>query len=361
VTKHLGKFLLPILLLLGLYNRLADFGELGKDSQTYVTAITTFFEGGNPYEHTIKSYENKDDIGGHGYAYFPGFLYLFGGLYMLALKLGLDYDILWKGSVLIFDLGTAILLFKELKKIDLTVAYFGVIVWLFNPYLTVSYTNYNLVDPIPIFFIVLALQQLKKDDVLAGLFFTLSVVFKPFGLIFLPLFLLESRNWRVFVLACGIVFIAISLPFLTGFSSLSTYLQGSLFVHSNRVLQGRPVLFYLSYYLKIELFQVIPLAFYNFMATYFGWFLIVVAYILGKVRNKYFLASLSATNFLLFTPVLNRTYLLWFLPLFIIAFLHLAKRYSKKIVLYYIPVAVFWLTCFWYLNQWRDGFHVWHP
>ncbi len=360
MIKHLGKILLPALLLLGLYNRLADLGELGKDSQTYVTAITTFFEGGNPYEHTVRSYENKDDIGGHGYAYFPGFLYLFGFLYMLALKFGTDYDTLWKGSVLVFDLAVAVLLFMELKKLDLKAAYFGVIVWLFNPYLTVRYTNYNLVDPIPIFFIILALQKLKKDDVLAGVFFTLSVIFKPFGLIFLPLFLLESKNWRVFVLACGIVFTTISLPFLISLSNLITYLQGSLFVHSSRVLQGRPILFYLSYYLKIELFQIIPLAFYNFMATYFGWFLVVATYVLGKVRNKYFLASLSATNFLLFTPVLNRTYLLWFLPLFIIAFLYLAKHYNKKL-LYYIPVSVFWLTCYWYLNQWRDGFHVWHP
>ncbi len=360
MSKKLSVVVICFILLLGIRNRLLDWGGIGKDSQTYVTAITTFFGGGNPYEHTIQSYENKEDIGSHGYAYFPGFLYLFGLQYFLALKVGLNYDIVWKGTVLLFDLGISVLLYKHLKKSNYLVAIAGTLIWLFNPYLTVEYTNFNLVDPIPIFFCLLAFLYLEKDDVLAAVFFTLSVIFKPFALIFLPLFLIKSRKKWEFVAACAIIFIVISLPFLMSLGDAVTYLRGSLLVHSTRVMQGRPFLFYLSYYYKIELFQIIPLTFYSTIATYFGWVLILVGRYILKIKDPFVLGSLSALNFLLFTPVLNRTYLLWFFSIFIIASYNVSIHY-KKIYLYYLIIGSYWIFCYAYLYQWRDGFHVWHP
>ena len=360
VRRKIGLLAVALLLVLGTVNRLLDFGGIGKDSQTYVTAITSFFSGENPYEHTIKSYENKDDVGGHGYAYFPGFLYLFGYLYFIALKVGINYDVLWKMCVLLFDLGTAVLIFKHLYKSNYFVAFTGALVWLFNPYLTVEYTNFNHVDPVPVFFCLLALLYLSKDSVLSAVFFTLSVIFKPFALIFLPLFLLKSKNKRAFIVACAVVFIAVSLPFLTSIDDITTYLKGSLFVHSSRVLQGRPFLFYLSYFGKIELFRIIPLVVYSSMATYFGWVLIIAGWYLLKIRNSFVLASMSAINFLIFTPVLNRTYLLWFLPIFIVASYQIAAGF-KKLYLFYSFTVGYWMFCYWYLFQWKDGFHVWHP
>ena len=352
--------LFVLLLILGTVNRLLDWGEGGKDSETYVTAITSFFSGDNPYKHTIESYENKDDIGGHGFAYFPGFLYLFGYLYFIALKVGFDYIILWKVCVLLFDLGTAILIYKHLSKSNYFIALIGAFIWLFNPYLTVPYTNFNLTDPVPIFFCLLALLYLGKDSVLSGVFFTLSVIFKPFALIFLPLFIIKSNEKKDFIIACAVVFLAISAPLLTSMDNVITYIKGSLLVHSSRVLQGRPFLFYLSYYGKIELFRIIPLSVYSAMATYFGWLLIIAGRYMLKIHDNYLLASISALNFLLFTPVLNRTYLLWFLPIFIIASYNIAKHF-KKLFLFYFIVGGYWIFCYWYLFQWRDGFHVWHP
>ena len=355
------KFVVLVLLIgIGTRDRVTKFVEPGKDSETYVTAITSFLEGKNPYEQTVKSYENINDVGGHGFAYFPGFLYLLGALYVFTLKTGVNFDIIWKTTVLLFDLGIGVLLYKHLVKSSYFIAIFGALVWLLNPYLKADYTSYSLLDPIPIFFILLALLYIEKDNVLTAVFFTISIVFKPFALVFIPLFIVKSKNKLEFVTACALVFTAVSLPFLVSIDSALTYIKGSLLVHGSRVLQGRPFLFYLSYYYKIELFQIIPLAFYSSMATFFGWVLIVAGRYVLKIRDVFVLAALAGVNFLLFTPVLNRTYLLWFLPIFIICAHEISKHY-KKMYLYYFPLLVYWGFCYWYLNQWKDGFHVWHP
>ncbi|MFH1899301.1 MAG: hypothetical protein ABIJ82_02420 [Patescibacteria group bacterium] len=359
LLKYLKISAVILVLACGTFKRVLDFPESGKDYRTYISAIETFLSGGNLYQQTIESYKNAGDIGGHGYAYFPGFLYLFTFLYALAPVTQIPYYILWKIPVLLCDLGVAIILFKHLYKKNYFAGLFALTAWIFNPYMAAR-SGYSLVDPIPVFFILLSLIYLEKDDVLTASFFTLSVIFKPIALIFLPLFLIKSKKWYQFVLACGIIFIIVSIPFILGLKEITTYLNGTLLVHSNRVLQGRPFLFYISYFYKIELFQIIPLSVYNKLATFFGWVLILAGYFLFKIKNKYTLASLSALNFLIFTPVLNRTYLTWFVPIFLLATFEISQKYKKQI-LYYLPNILYWIFCFWYLKQWEDGFHVWHP
>lgn len=348
-----------IILAYGSFLRIRNFPESGKDYKTYIDAIETFLSKGNLYQNTIESYKNVEDVGGHGYSYFPGFLYLFTFLYALAPAIKVPYYILWKVPVLLCDLGIAIILFKYLSKKNYLVALFATAAWIFNPYMA-SRGGYSLVDPIPVFFILLSLMYLEKDDVLSASFFTLSVIFKPIALIFLPLFLIKSKKWYQFVAASAIIFTLVSIPFILGTKETMTYLNGTLLVHANRVLQGRPFLFYISYFYKIELFQIIPLAVYNKLASFLGWALILVGYFLFKIKNKYALASLAAMNFLVFTPVLNRTYVTWFVPIFLIAAFEISQKYRKQI-LFYLPNILYWIFCFWYLQQWEDGFHVWHP
>ena len=357
--SYLKVALIAVILIFAVNTRIQEFSDAGKDYSTYMETIQSFLRGENIYQHTIDSYKNVKDIGGHGYAYFPGFLYLFTFLYGISLKIGISYVILWKIPVLLADIGVAILLYRYLSKYNFFVALFAVLFWCFNPY-TYTHGSYSLVDPVPVFFSLLALLYLEKDDVLSGVFFTLSVIFKPFALIFLPLFLIKAKKWYEFILACGIIFGIISLPFILSLNGILTYLGGTILVHSNRVLEGRPFLFYISYFYKVELFQIIPLSFYSRMATFFGWVLILVFYFVFKLKDKFILASLSALNFLLFTPVLNRTYLLWFIPIFIIALFNLSSKYRKNII-YYTPLVIYWVFCYWYLQQWKDGFHVWHP
>lgn len=348
-----------LILAYGSFLRIQNFSESGKDYKTYVDAINSFLTHDNLYQKTIESYKNVEDVGGHGYAYFPGFLYLFTFLYALAPAIQVPYYILWKIPVLLCDLGVAIILFKYLSKKNYFAGLFALIAWIFNPYMA-SRGGYSLVDPIPVFFILLSLIYLEKDGILAASFFTLSVIFKPIALIFLPLFLIKSKKWYQFVATCAIIFTIVSIPFILGVKEIMTYLNGTLLVHADRVLQGRPFLFYISYFYKIELFQIIPLSVYNKLATFFGWVLILVGYFLFKIKNKYVLASFSALNFLIFTPVLNRTYVTWFVPIFLLAAFEISQKYKKEI-LYYLPNILYWAFCFWYLKQWEDGFHVWHP
>jgi hypothetical protein len=357
--KQLCIVVAVLVLAYGSFLRIRNFSETGKDYSTYMDAINTFLVHGNLYQDTIESFKDVNDVGGHGYAYFPGYLYLYTFLYALAPAVKIPYVVLWKIPVLLCDLGVAIILFKYISKKSYPAALFALVAWIFNPYM-VARGGYSQVDPVPVFFILLSLIYLEKDDVLAATFYTLSIIFKPIALIFLPLFLIKSKKWYVFVSACAIIFMIVSIPFILGVNEIMTYLNGTLLVHSNRVLQGRPFLFYISYYYKIELFQIIPLSVYSKLATFFGWALILVGYFIFKIKNKYVLAAFSAFNFLLFAPVLNRTYLTWFVPVFLLAAFETSRKYDKKF-LYYLPNILYWVFCFWYLKQWADGFDVRHP
>jgi hypothetical protein len=173
------------------------------------------------------------------------------------------------------------------------------------------------------------------------------------------MFLIIIKRRLLFLLICFAVLIVFSLPFMTNLNNFLTYINGSLLVHSDRALQGRPFLFYISYYYRVEFFQIVPLKFYAFMSSFFCWILTHILYYIFKVRRVFLLASIIAINFLLFTPVLNRTYLLWFMPIFIIAsFKNSENKYYR---VFLIVNIAYWVFCSWYLLQWKDGFHVWRP
>ena len=49
----------------------------------------------------------------------------------------------------------------------------------------------------------------------------------------------------------------------------------------------------------------------------------------GWLKDKYALSALSFGVFYLFTPVLNRTYLLWFLPVFILGLFNVTHGFTS--------------------------------
>jgi hypothetical protein len=354
------KILLILLIFIpAIQHRLSYFDQTSKDISAYQDAITSFFNGVNPYIKTIQTYENKEDPGDHGYAYLPGLLYMYGIIYAWCLKFGGAYYILWKIPVLLADLGVGALLAKTLYKKSYWAAVFGVWVWFFNPY-NFARSGYTYADPLPILFMFLSLIYLEKDDVAAGAWFALSIVFKTFPVILFPLFLIKSKKKWEFLAAGFLVGVVCCLPFMTSVDNFMTFMKGSIFVHSERIVQGQPFLWYIRYYFDIDFIETVPLKFYTTMATFFGWVLIVAGYYLAKIKDKYILATLSFLNFYFFTPVLNRTYLIWFLPLFILGAFNLSTL-AKRRWLYYLIVGVYWVFCYWYLTQWRDGFNIWHP
>jgi len=347
--------LISAIMTVALVQRLQFFNQTGKDESAYERAVTDFIEGKNPYKWTIESYQNPDDPGNHGFAYLPGLLYIDWFLFLTRLATKIPFTFLQKFPVLLADMGVGFLLLKELYKKSYTAAVFGLLIWFFNPYFYFK-NNYVYTDPLPIFFMLLALYKLGKDDVLAGTFFGAAVALKTFPLILFPVFLIASKERFKFLLAGAIIGIAISLPFLR---DLRTYLQGALFIHGERFIQGRPFLFFISYFYKIELFQIIPFKVYTYLAAFGGWVVVLLAYLALRLKDKYTLSLLSFSVFYLFTPVLNKTYLMWGIPILILSLFELAKK--KHVVIYYSGLAMFWGFYYWYLSIWKDGFHIWRP
>lgn len=356
--------ILAIILCFAVGKRIPLYNQVGKDIYAYEKALSDLIDGINPYIWTIKSY-NQDDPSNHGFAYLPVLMYIFWPFFILHLITSIPFAYLMKIPVLLADIGIGLLLIKHLYQKSFPATVFSLAVWFFNPYFFLK-DSYVFTDPVPILFVLLALYFLEKDNVATGAFYALAVGAKTFPVILLPIFLLKVKNKLHFLLAGVIIALAISLPFL---NDLKTYLAGALFVHGERYLQGRPFLFYISYNYKIELFQIIPFKVYTYLAIFSGWVLTAMIYLWQKFKptillaadfyNKYVLGTLSFLGFYLFTPVLNRTYLVWFLPVFILgAFEFLHKRWKPT---YYLVLIFFWGFYYWYLIQWKDGYHIRHP
>ncbi|MBD3366358.1 DUF2029 domain-containing protein [candidate division WWE3 bacterium] len=395
----------------------------GGDYTTHKKAIYDLVAGKNPYEWTLTSYANlENDPTNKGYAYFPGILYVNTFLYVFSVicTLILKLDFNWCSPFFLLhlpgilaNLGVGIFLWWYLSKKDRLAALFAVTAWMFNFYLVLKNSLAGF-DSVPILFLLLALYHLEEDDVLTGLFFALSVLFKTFAVITFPLFLFRSKKPLKFLTAGFITAFAFSLPFMTNFQDFWTYIQGALLVHGDRFVQGRPFLYYISYYYSVELFRIIPFGFYSLGSIFSGWILITANKLLqfvnnfckeGKVKNltgrlhiknKFSIASLPFLSFYLLTPVLNRTYLLWGFPIFLIGVLRDSTLKSEdspfkgvsKLLLrqlidnptkedfdvlspprtvpfnnwkFYLVTVLYWISCYWYLAQWKDGFHIWHP
>jgi len=327
----------------------------GGDKKTYVKAITDFIAGRNPYEWTITTYSDQKEYESDlGYAYLPGFLFLLSPIYAYAMFFNLPYDLLSKIPVLICDLLIGILIYKKIAKHNYLAGLFGFLIWYINPYFLLKDT-YTLNDQIPTLFMLLSLIYLGKDSVKTGAFFALSVIFKTYALVLFPIYLLLVKNKKEFILSGLTIFLAFSFPFMKSFTDFYNYIYGSLFVHGARDIQGRPFLFYISYWLDLEFIQEIPVQIYSYLAMFGSWVLILFSYFVLKIKDKYLLGMIAAFNFYLFTPVLNRTYLLWFWPLFIFGAFSLGK--IKHPIWYYIITISYFAFYYFYLQKWGLGFH----
>jgi hypothetical protein len=353
---NVPTILIVLLILCAILYRLEFLQESGKDFRTYEKAVQTFLSGRNPYINTVQSF-TTDDSGSHGYAYLPGILTLYSALYLFTLTLGWSAAVLWKIPVLLADLLIGVYIYRQLKSKTVIGALFGASTWYFNSYL-ITEGKYTHTEPLSILFLFLALYYLNRDKVISYTSLGLSIIFKTLPVILLPYVFLKGskKNKKLLITICILLGAVFSIPFLTSFVDFITMLKGSLFVHSRREIQGRPFLFYLSYYYGIELFQIIPLWVYSILSI-FGGVVISLVFLILKRGSVYLVTTLAFLNFYLFTPVFNRTYLLWALPFYIIATFEVFR--NKKLA--YAFIVFYWLFFYWYLDQWVDGFHITKP
>lgn len=358
-----------LIFVFGILIRTQYFDQQSKDIYAYTKAIEDLVSGVNPYKWTIESFSNPDDPSNHGFSYLPGMLYVDTFFLYLSKITQIDFKYLWKVPVLLADIGVGVLLYLATKRRSLPIRLLATSMWFFNPYAYFR-GGYTYFDPITIFLMLLSLYYLGKNNIKAGILYALSISTKTFPYLIFPVFVLTllptskiqfknilKTELAKFLLAGLSVAVIISLPFVTSWDNFLTYLNGSVFVHTGRFVQGRPFLFYISYYGKIELFQLIPFTVYTLLASFSGWLATLVLWIKNICRDKYVLSALSFILFYLFTPVLNRTYLIWFFPLFSIATTRLFKKWQFVVL---ANIALYAFSA-WYLIQWEDGFHVVHP
>ena len=352
-------------------NRIPMFSQVGKDIEAYTDASTDLLEGRNPYERTVQSFNNPDDPGSHGFAYLPTLMYINSIAIILSLLTKIPAVFLQKIPILLADIGVGILLCKLLYHKNYAVLLAALWIWFWNPYFYFK-QNYVYMDPLPIFFMLAALVTLKKDSVISGTLFATAVSVKTFPIIALPVLLLKSKSPKHFLAAAIITGLAICAPF---FYDIRTFMEGSVLIHGERFIQGRPFLFYISYFYDVELFQIIPFKVYTYLAMFSGpvlsLLLMGVATRLraGKaaemLQDEYILVTITFFCFYLFTPVLNKTYLLWFLPVFLLgmySFANILQTSKNKALMTFLLISgSFWFFYYSYLIPWRDGFHIWRP
>lgn len=373
-AKYHSRLLLIIAVFVIIYSTVQRINnnsawESGGDFLTHLQAITEFSVGTNPYLRTVDTFSNlQNDPSAKGYAYLPGILYtnfvlnIIHSFVVVYITPNSSLPFLMKIPGLLANLAIGAFFIKTLytEKKDPWAMLFSILIWFYNPifYIKGSLEAY---DAVPIALMLWSLYYLEKNTVITALLYGLSIIFKTFPVVLLVIFLLKTKDKLTFVLTGILVYLTFSFPFMLSLSEFLTYLQGSFLVHGDRFVQGRPFLYYVSWFYRIEFFRIIPFKVYTVLSMITGF---IISFFVLEVRpmfNKYVLSAIAFVTFYLFTPVLNRTYLLWGLPIFLIGgYTFFSKKPALK-PLFYITLTFWWAFCYWYLFQWRDGFHIWHP
>lgn len=341
-----------VLLLGSTYLRYRLLDESGGDLTMFRKAVTEFISGINPYSYTVNSFTRLDLGLDHSYAYFPTLLYIYTPLYKLHLSSGIPLQRVWKLSMFVAELGVGLAIIKLLYKKDYLACFVGLTIWFLNPFL-IARNSYVYTEPFGILFMMLALYYLEKNDFWTGALFAVSFSFKAFPVVLLPIFLFKSKN-KIAFLTGGILFaILISIPFMGNWTRFWTYIQGSLLVHGLRDPQGRPLLFFAHNYLGFPPYSLEIASVYKYLSIFSGWLVTLYLLIKNKVSDKYILSVISFALFYLFTPVLTRTYMLWFIPIYVLGMYEVLKNKSRY--WYYFSLALFYGFYALYLVIWTKG------
>lgn len=310
----------------------------------------------NPYRYTVQSFQ-KEGLE-HGYAYPPTLLYIMSFMWIVNVWTHIDVPtaILWKIPIFIADLGIFLMIYKTLARKSWVLGIVGGAFWLLNPYFTSRY-EFSSFEPIQVFFLLVALKYLGKRDSLAGLLFSLAVSVKLTPIILLPLFIFYSINKVKFLLWFLVIFVIISIPFMTNISDFEYYMKGAYLVHGDRELQGRPLLSFLSYLSEgfIKPYQNEFISFYVFASIVTGPILTILLMGRYKIKDFYLLSLVGFSCYFIFTPVLSRSHLLWLFPFIILGIPQIKTIKIWEILLSFTLV---YLATYTYLVNWNKGLEV---
>ena len=200
--------------------------DLPKYNEQSTDAYFTFLDGQrilageNPYSRILSGNMRTNDKYS---TYFPLFFLLGAGTQMLGLENYKDWISVWRIVLLLFNLGTGAVIFLALyRQRAYLLGVFGALFWFFNRW-TLQITPVGAIDYVPIFFLVLSLVLLPRQQILALVLFSISLALKQMAIFLVPLYLIivwqtheQSRLRHVIVasaLIASVTFVT-SLPFL---------------------------------------------------------------------------------------------------------------------------------------------------
>jgi len=178
---------------------------------------------------------------------------------------------------------------------------------------------------------------------------------KTFPISLLSILLIKSKRIKWFLLGGILTGIVISLPFLRSTYDFNLFINGSFLVHGSRGIQGRPFFSFLTYYLQsygISFYQSEFSKMYALLALLGSQVLPLYLYFKKKTTNIWILILSSFIVYYLFTPVLNRTHLIWGTPFIFLGTLNIYKNRLKRY--YFILILYYVFACFYYF-LWNKG------
>lgn len=291
--------------------------------------------------------------------YFPFFYFclfilakIFALIFGKAAIFSLGFEIYIKIISNIFDILTAFVIFKIIKKYSKKWALLGSILYLLNPSIIFNSSVWGQIDAIPTFLIVYSLYQLeeKKSLVKSFIINALSFLIKPLNVSILPLILLRAiKNFSTqkILKAFGIsvlAFFIVTVPFFSNdpilgpfkhlFGSLNTYPYTSINAYNFWTFFGwwRPdttLWFNLSYHTWGFILYTLVLC------------IILIPYLRKKVKVgaqlDYFACALSSFGFFLFLTRMHERHLF---PVFALLIISACIFRSRILIVSYVMLAI---------------------
>ncbi len=298
--------------------------------------------------------------------YTPGYLFflwiiglLFNGIFNIPF-FSSTFIYLIKFTTTIFDIATAILIFKVLKEYtNKSWPILGFILYLGNPAVIFNTSVWGQIDGILTFFILLSLYLIteKNKPLLSSTFFAEAFFIKPQTIAILPLYTLIilqrfKKKLIKIVAVIFLIFISYSLLFFPkniffGLLNLvvqmtKDYPMTSLYAFNIWAILG----WWQNDSIKL---MGISYAFLGFFIYALFLILILAPSIIKQSKDKfylYFSYALSVMAFYLFPTRVHERYLLPFFAFFLIAAM---LRKSKFLLLIYIIVSIINFVNLWYV------------
>ena len=200
--------------------RLPRYDEQSTDIYFTYLDGQRILSGENPYARILSGNMRENQKYS---TYFPIFYLLAAGTQWLGLERFDEWISFWRIVLLLFNVGTGLVIFLALHRRGATLlGFFGLLFWFFNRW-TLQITPVAAIEYLPIFFLVLSLALFPRRRALGLVLFGVSLALKQLAIFLVPLYLIvvwqtaERKRWRQLALAAALIAIVplvMSLPFL---------------------------------------------------------------------------------------------------------------------------------------------------